>query len=218
MGEYLSRFTFYDVVGYLLPGLIALCAAAFGLSAANAAWSIPALTDGGQWFALVVCAYFLGHATQGLSVRVFRRSTLRDQVARACKPATVEVLNRALAHHDLKADGNEARFAALDALKMKFDDREIFVARQGFFRGSSMAFALVAVATLIAAILARPISAFGLQLDRGLCVVVGACCAGTAVLFFFRYRDFLRHEMEYAAAEGAKACKPTRSSNYLENQ
>ncbi|MCE2925666.1 MAG: hypothetical protein LW822_09510 [Phycisphaeraceae bacterium] len=215
MGEYLSRFTFYDVFGYLLPGLIAVCAAAFGLSAANAAWSIPSLSDGGQWFALVVCAYFLGHATQGLSVRIFQRSLLRDQIARSCKPASAEVLKRALAHHDLKPEGNEARFAALDALKLKFDDREIFVARQGFFRGSSMAFGLVAVATLAAAYFARPVMAFGLTLDRVLCVVVGLVSLGLAVLFFFRYRDFLRHEMEFAAAEAAKEYKPTTSSNYL---
>ncbi|MFO0375544.1 MAG: hypothetical protein ACK51N_00705 [bacterium] len=218
MGEYLSRFTFYDVVGYLLPGLIALLAAALGLSAVNAAWSVPALTDGGQWFVAVITAYFLGHATQGLSVHVFRRSMLRDQVARKCKAAMSEVLTRALAHHDLKVEGNEARFAALDALKLKVDDREIFIARQGFFRGSSMAFGLLAVATLAAAIWSHPISAFGLTLDRGLCIVVGLVAAALSVLFFFRYRDFLRHEMEYAAAEAAKDYKPTKSSNYLDNR
>ena len=78
-----------------------------------------------------------------------------------------------------------------------------------------MAFGLVAVATLAAAYFARPVMAFGLTLDRVLCVVVGLVSLGLAVLFFFRYRDFLRHEMEFAAAEAAKEYKPTTSSNYL---
>lgn len=52
MGEYLSRFTFYDVMGYLLPGLVGLCASLVGLSAINPAWAVPRLTDGGHWTAL----------------------------------------------------------------------------------------------------------------------------------------------------------------------
>lgn len=161
MGEYLSRFTFYDVMGYLLPGLLALCAALLGASAIDPAWAVPAISDGGQWFMLIVAAYFVGHAVQGLTYRLFPRSTLRAQVARAASPAILAVVTKAIEHHDLKAVDAVERFAALDALKVEFEDREVFVARQGFFRGSSLAFGLTAVALLAACIFARKVSVFG---------------------------------------------------------
>jgi uncharacterized membrane protein YiaA len=208
MGEYLSRFTFYDVMGYLLPGLLGLCAAFIGLSAINPAWAVPALSEGGHWFAVIVGAYFVGHAVQGLSYRFFPRSVLRAQIARACTPAVATVVHRAMEHHGIETADGEAAFAALDALKLDFGDREVFIARQGFFRGSSLSFGLLAVALLAACIFNGSVSLFGASIDRALCGVAGAVCAGASVLFFFRYRDFLRHELEYAAAQGAKVQKP----------
>ncbi len=207
MGEYLSQFTFYDVVGYLLPGLIGLCALCLGFSAIDPNWAVPSPKNGGHWFVLVVAAYFVGHTVQGLSNRLFQRSTLRAQVARACKPAVATLVARAIEHHGIQAADNEGRFAALDALKVSFADREIFVARQGFFRGSSLSFALLGVALVGACVFRTSVEVFGLFLERALCGAAGSVAIGFAVLFFFRYRDFIRHELEYAAAEAAKEHK-----------
>jgi hypothetical protein len=203
VGEYLSRFTFYDVMGYLLPGLVGICAICAGLSAIDHTWSLPAINAGGEWFALIISAYFAGHAIQGLSQRIYQRSVLRNQVARRSKPAVTAVVRRALERHQIQAGGTEADYAALDALKLCFDDREVFIARQGFFRGSSLSFALAAVALVLACLFNSSVTLFGLTLGRALCAIAGGLCSGVALLFFYRYRDFIQHELEYAAAAGA---------------
>ena len=218
MGEYLSRFTFYDVMGYLMPGLLALCATLLGASAIDPAWTFPPVSGGGQWFMLIVTAYFTGHAVQGLTYRLFPRSALRSQIARSASTAVLTVVARALEHHDLKAGDAIAQFAALDALKAEFEDREVFVARQGFFRGSTLAFGFTGLVLLASFVFDRHPSVFGFAPDRPLSGVCGAAGIGVAVLFFFRYRDFLRHEFEYAAAAIVRDHKPAKTGNYLKTE
>lgn len=204
MGDYLSRFTFYDVMGYFLPGLLGLCAALLAASAIDPAWVMPAVATGRQWFILIVAAYFAGHAVQGLAYRAFPRSASRAQVARKASPAVLAVVAKALEHHEMTVEDAVGRFAALDALKVEFGDREVFVARQGFFRGSALSFAALGVVLVVACLFGRQVCVFAFAFDRALCGIGGVLGVGIGVLFFFRYRDFLRHEFEYAAAAVVK--------------
>jgi hypothetical protein len=212
MGEYLSRFTFYDIVGYLLPGALGLCAIAILLSVLNPAWAIPEPNGGGRWAVLVIAAYFIGHALQGVSYRLFPRAKLRGAIARDCSAAVDRIATKALERHSIEATEKAERFAALDALKVDFPDREVFVARQGFFRGAALAFALLCVVLAVAAILARAVLLFGVSIDRPQSAIAAIAAAGLCILFRTRYRDFLQHELEFAAAAGAAATAERSSS------
>lgn len=208
MGEYLSRFTLYDIVGYLLPGLVALCAAFVGLATVNDAWAVPKLTGASEWVVFIIAGYFAGHAIQGVSQRVIRRSVLRRRIARDCTATFAIIVQRTLQNHDIlptnskATDYIEACFEALDALKLPFENREVFIARQGFFRGSSLSFGFLALASLTACLFQDSVSLFGECIDRGLYGVIAAVCAGASALFLFRYKDFIQHELEFAAAKG----------------
>ncbi len=212
MGEYLSRFTFYDVMGYLLPGLIALCAVLLAASAISPAWTTGAVSEVPHWFVLLVAAYFAGHAVQGLTHRLFPRDVLRAQIARTAAPALLSVVRRAMEHHSLPATEAVSQFASLDALKLDFEDREVLVARQGFFRGSSLSFGFLGVVLLVSGIFGREVSVFAFAPGRGLCTTGGVLSLGLGALFLCRYRDFIRHELEYAAAEAARSVRSTSDS------
>jgi hypothetical protein len=203
MGNYLSQFTFYDIVGYLLPGALGVCAMAMLLSLLHPAWAILEPTSSGGWVVLMVAAYFMGHALQGVGYRLIPREKLRNGIAQQSTVDVERVVAKALERHSIDVTGKADRFAALDALKLDFPDRDVFVARQGFFRGAALAFALLAIALGAGAILARGVALFGTIIGRPLAAIAAAVAVALCVLFRTRYRDFLRHELEFAAAAGA---------------
>ncbi len=205
MGDYLSRLTFYDIVGYLLPGAVGLLALAVVCALINPAWAVAEPSGAGAWTLAVVGTYFLGHAIQGIAFRILSRSRMRDAVARAASPTVDAVVTRALeSNGSVPGKSVAERFAALDALKIDFADREVFTARQGFYRGSSVAFGLLFIALAVAAIWGRAISVFGYDVPRAMAMVGAILSVGCCGIFALRYRDFIRHEIEYAAAAGLK--------------
>lgn len=207
MGNYLSQFTFYDIVGYLLPGALGVCAGAMLLSVLNPAWVVPEPSSASGWLVPVVAAYFVGHALQGVSSRLFSRAKLRSRIAQKSTVAVERVVARALERYSIDVAGKVDRFAALDALQIKSPDRDVFVARQGFFRGAALAFALLAAALAAGAVFAQGVALFGMTIDRPRAAMAAAVSVGLCILFRARYGDFLRHELEFAAAAGASAEK-----------
>ncbi len=205
MGDYLSRLTFYDIVGYLLPGAVGLLALAVACALVDPAWALAEPTGAGAWTLAIVGTYFLGHAIQGIAFRILSRGRMRDAVARAASGAVDAVVVRALeSNGSTPGQSVVDRFAALDALKIDFSDREVFTARQGFYRGSSVAFGLLTLVLAVAAIWGRSVAVFGYGVPRAMAAVGALLGLGCCVIFVLRYRDFIRHEMEYAAASGLK--------------
>lgn len=205
MGDYLSRLTFYDIVGYLLPGAVALLALALAWTLIDPAWALREPTGAGTWTLAIGSTYFLGHAIQGIAFRILSRGRTRDAVARAASDAVVAVVCRALESRGSSPGGSVVdRFAALDALKIDFSDREVFTARQGFYRGSSVAFGILAIVLAAAAVFDRSIAVFGYTVPRAMAAVGAILGLACGAIFAVRYRDFIRHEMEYAAASALK--------------
>lgn len=201
MGDYLSRLTFYDLVGYLLPGLVGVCFFVATLSLLSPGWAIPAPSDGSGWTLLVIAAYFVGHVLQGLSARLFRRESVRNKLANAASAHRHELATKVLGYYRITASTNAERYAAIDSLKLNFPDREIFIARQGFFRGASLGFFLLAMPLGMGALLNRPVPSFGIELDRGMCLIVAVVAIGIAFVYLGRFSDFLGYELEFAIAE-----------------
>lgn len=200
MGDYLSRFTFYDVVGYLLPGSVAIVAIALLASMIDPAWAFAAPSGIGPWGMLVAGAYFAGHVLQGISNKVLRRNQARKSIAKSTSDQRIATAKRVLAQHGMKAESNAEVIDALDQLKLPSPDQEIYVARQGFYRGSATAFALMALVMLASAVLGIGVSAFGVSLDRLATLLLGIAAVPLAVLLAQRYTDFVRYEIEFGVA------------------
>jgi hypothetical protein len=201
MSDYLSRFTFYDIVGYLLPGLVGVCAVCLGLSVIDTKWRIPEPNESMQWIILLIISYFTGHAFQGLSVRLCKRGRIRDITAREISPVMMQMVERALRYYNFEESSIERQLEAIDALKIDSTNREMFVARQGFFRGASLALLVLGVITLCAYVFNRPSESLFIHLDRNMSGFTSCASFGMALLFVKRYKDFVRHELEHTVAK-----------------
>lgn len=200
MGDYLSHFTFYDVVGYLLPGSLAVVALALVVSMIDPAWAIPSPTGLGMWGTLIVGAYFVGHALQGVSSKLLRRSTARAKIATGASDRIITAAKRVLALHEVAAVSNAAVVDAVDLLRLPSADQEIYVARQGFYRGGAAAFILFMLVLLISGSFNLPATAFGVAIPRAASVVGGISAIPLAWIFEMRYVDFVRYEIEFGIA------------------
>jgi hypothetical protein len=172
------QFTLYDVFGFLVPGTIVLAALTLFFSTAYlpavpVPYTAPDLLG---WVVSGVLVYFGGHMAQSLgnlTERLFvptedivlsgDHSTYRldDQVIAACKAKVRDVLK-------VEPEGMKGKwlFRLCDDAVIrsgKIGEREIYVYREGFYRGSAIAFALLALASLVLA--ARLYIAHALSLE-----------------------------------------------------
>jgi hypothetical protein len=146
--------TLYDVFGYLLPGLLALGALAavfwavvapgYPLGAPN--WPGPG------WVAVIVAAYLVGHLLQAAANIALKMSRTQDADLAADVLAGVPVPRRAALVE--AAGGDEPswiyRFADVMVLQRGNPaDRDLFVYREGFYRGMAGAFACAIAAGAI---------------------------------------------------------------------
>lgn len=154
------KFTLYELFGYLFPGIIALAGLSLldlvifhRHSGVNLSWCISStgLAAG------AATAYVLGHAIQiaanfvlpttnavVLSARRFKSTQDLLVILRAsCDPEVKDLSNAGLVEfcdQRVQIDGPSA-------------DREIFVYREGFYRGMVISLALLAIASFIGALI-----------------------------------------------------------------
>jgi len=203
MGSLIARFTLYDIVGQLLPGLCALHLAAFTMAAfgIEGVGGSMQLTPGGFWdgAGVLALAYVAGHVVQAVSAQLFPKvaKIVASQGGLAEDETQIvkdEIVRRGLAIGD-------AYLVRLEALKIPFPEREIFVARQGFYRGFLLP-AIVGVIVMAIAGLAGRRAAFAGVVLYGWRAGVGALtCLVVAALFARRYAQFVGYELRYAIAE-----------------
>ena len=214
MGDYLSRFTFYDVVGYLLPGSVAMVAVALLASMLDPAWTFTAPSGIGPWGMLVAGSYFAGHVLQGTRSKVLRRSGARKSISKCTPDGRIAAAKKVLAEHGMQAESNAEVIDAVDQLKLPSPDQEIYVARQGFYRGSAAAFALMALVMLAAAVFGLGVSAFGVSLPRLASLLLGIAGVPLAGLFSQRYTDFVRYEIEFWIAAALRGTSQKSSDRH----
>jgi hypothetical protein len=151
-------FTLYEVFGYLLPGGVAL----FALMLLYWAIFVPLVPLGvasfqlslGAWTLVVVISYALGHAVQALGNKLLRR--IEDAVVNTAADAGLNEQGRALAAEllGIPAEKIEAKwlYRTLDEYAVqngKPGDRDMFIYREGFYRGTCIALFLLSLALLI---------------------------------------------------------------------
>jgi hypothetical protein len=206
------RLPLYDIFGYLLPGIVAMLAAMLLI------WSIylPAaaltfLTVPKQvWLILTVIAYFAGHFVQAIgnaiSDRIVRpeEHIFGEHADANCKELVKEV--HAVVHKNLGVNKIEALwvYRVCDAAVLHCGtttEREIYVYREGFYRGASVAFGLLTIGLFVRAL----IGSTTIFWDKAVISVPGsllwalfAASACGCALMMYRFHRFAHYRVRHA--------------------
>lgn len=219
-------FTLYEIFGYLLPGGVALLA----LMLLYWALFVPLVPLGiasfqmslGAWTLVVVMSYALGHAVQALGNKLLRR--IEDAALSTGVDAVINQKGRKLAAEllGIPAEKIEAKwlYRTLDEYAVqngKPGDRDMFIYREGFYRGTCIALFLLSVALLIR--LAFP--GASIQFTKWLFAVsswqlllTATIAAALGWLFLQRYKRFAA----YRVTRAVLAALVIRSKPAIESQ
>ena len=206
------RFPLYDFFGYLLPGIVAV------LAASLAVWSLyfPAVPlsllslPKQVWFLLVVLAYFAGHFVQAIGnllsnwlehpeERVFGENADSHCKALVKEAHTLIHTSLGVAHIDPMWS-----YRVCDAAVVHngvSSEREIFVYREGFYRGASVSFALLTLALLVRTVMGSTTviwndNQFGVPRSLLVGFVIGS--ALTSGLMVARFHRFAQYRVKHA--------------------
>jgi len=149
--------TLYDIFGFLLPGFVSLAGLALAFSVPTE--SFISVTDRLNWWAVAIIAYLIGHLIQAIANVVTRwfpsaeervlgdKGDLPAIVVQAAKSTVSEkfaipvgIVDNDLLYHFcdevIAQTGNKS-------------DRDIYIYREGFYRGLMISFVLLALGILI---------------------------------------------------------------------
>ena len=206
-------FTLYEIFGYLLPGSIAL----LGFLVLDWSIFVPAVPLGVStfqaglitWTAVVVASYLLGHAAQAIG-NVFLRGAEDAALGTKHGSAPLWMRERATqaASEILKADPAQLTsvwiFRTLEEYATqvgKEGDRDIFIYREGFYRGTAVSLIFLAVTLAVRMFFpgCRIQFASGLfYVSRWELFTTLLITTGVALLFIRRYRRFAEYRVTRA--------------------
>jgi len=206
-------FTLYEVFGYLLPGSVALQ----GILVLYWTFFVPRVPLGFAtyhpgtvaWTALVIASYLLGHAAQGVANVI--HTGAEDAALSPSETTPPWMLERAtqLARKLLglgSSDTISARWVVrtLDEYGVQageLGDRDVFVYREGFYRGTSFAFFFLSIALLVRAWYPGA----SIQFTKGLFYISTLQLLSTALvtsvigrIFVWRYQRFADYRITRA--------------------
>lgn len=206
-------FTLYEVFGYLLPGgvvLAALVTLYWAVFAPQMPLSLVDLQAGMvTWVAVIFASYLLGHAAQALGniwLHGIEDSVLNPRNGSA--PAWMRERARQAASETLTVNPEKLEplwvFRALDECAIqrgKDGDRDIFVYREGFYRGTAISLFLLTAALLLRLVLPGASIQFtkGLfHVSRWATLTTSVMSCGIAYLFLRRYQRFAEYRVTRA--------------------
>ncbi len=170
----LKEITLYDVLGYLFPGFIFLVAlivlfwAVFSPTTAL----LPLFQnadDIGEWSLVVIAAYILGHLVQGIGNAAFRRlpstrslvfsrsETAAAGIHRLPEPLVSKARSRLAARLEVREEDIDDsllyqlcdEFVMQSGIKEIISNREIYIYREGFYRGMTVSLALLFLSLMV---------------------------------------------------------------------
>jgi hypothetical protein len=203
-------FTLYEIFGYLFSGAMGL----LGLMLLYWALFVPKVPLGiatfqpgfGTWTVIVVVSYVLGHASQAAG-NIFLRSIERRALSMH-KDAWMRERSRQSAAEltGVPADHLQPHwiYRILDEYAVqngKPGDRDMFIYREGFYRGTCISLFFLAATLLVRG----TFPGTSIQFTRWLLPVstvqlltTAGICAGLALLFLKRYRRFTEYRITRA--------------------
>jgi len=211
------RASLYDLFGYLLPGLVMTAGlgviwwTAFGDSPVM---SIDFFATGIGSVSCLLLAYLVGHVAHAVGNSLsFLRTKPEDEVLvgghQWSLPSSVlAAIDRSLTVRfsvDVKDLTPRMKYSLMDegrALLQREGDREVYVYREGFYRGMVVALAVVGVAAVVRGLTPRSCFSYGTAITcvtRAQAVILLLIIVAFAVAYYQRMVRFSRYRIERAA-------------------
>jgi hypothetical protein len=203
-------FTLYEIFGYLLPGSVALLGLMllyWALFVPSVPLEIASFQPGlGTWTVLVVVSYVLGHAVQALGNKLLRRVETSAMAMRSAGWMSGRARQAAAELTGVPAEEIESKwvYRVLDEYTVqagKPADRDMFIYREGFYRGICIALFFLSAALLVR--MAFP--GTSVQLSKWLfpvsfwhLLLTAGITGGLGWLFFQRYKRFTEYRVTRA--------------------
>jgi hypothetical protein len=206
------RLPLYDIFGYLLPGIIALLAVVlviWSLYLPTASLSFMTLPKQ-VWLLLIILAYFAEHFVQALGNLLSdlvvhpEENVFGETADTSCKELLKEA--HSTVRNDLGVTKVEPRwmYRICDLTVVHCgatSERDIYVYREGFYRGASVSFALLTFALVIRCFTGKASLLWNGSLvwvpGSLLWLLVAASGAGCA-LMVLRFHRFAHHRVRHA--------------------
>jgi len=196
-------FTLYEIFGYLMPGSLAFAGFAviyWALFVPDIPLGVAAFAPGiGTWVLVIAGGYILGHAVQAVGNMI-----LRQVEKNAIEMGNAPLLRKSALESASKLFGVDAKdmeprwaYRILDEYavqKGQSGDRDMFIYREGFYRGTCIALFFLALSL----ILRSAISGTSIQLWHWRMAVSAVELVTTALLIGFLGWLFLRRYRRFA--------------------
>lgn len=221
------RASLYDFFGYLLPGMIATAGIGVLLTSAtdlNAAIPIGLLRDGLIGIGFLVTSYCVGHLIHAIGnvlppIRYTPEEELlgkNGSLSLELRNALDDALRRRLRLDPEKLEPGE-KYAVADearALVPREGDRDMYIYREGFYRGMTIASAIIALALLWRGVFAE--TCISVNPDQVWCVArrvwitMGVGAVFAVFGFGYRMRRFARYRVNRAVMLGLIALSESK--------
>jgi hypothetical protein len=209
-------FTLYEIFGYFLPGTIGVTAVAISFWAIflqSTAVPVESLELSQLWyFGLVIVCYYSGHILQGISRSLFKNP---DEQVLAFQTDMAPLVKRAqeqvaiyLGMAQSATLGSAVIVRLCDELAVQYGglgDRDVFVYREGFYRGSFTAFILLDLALIVRCIVPGAAMRFSEQIFTISRWQLGFVLAMVTCSAFFLYRRY-KHFAALRVMRGVLTC------------
>lgn len=202
------QLTLYEIFGYIIPGMITLSAVliVYWTSFMKVPFSVDAISPQG-WWAIAFAAYLIGHLIQAVANLGFMTIWIPtvDLVFGTKAPLALPAPIIAEAHAfalektklptGSKISGSQT-FEICDAFLQQrgnSDTRDIYVYREGFYRGCFISSLLLGAAIILRALCKDSkllIDGRYMSFSRLELLAVAFVLMGSAILFFQRFRRF----------------------------
>lgn len=209
------QITLYEIFGYLIPGFVFAGAISMGF------WTVFEKNDlviskptAPFWFLIIVVSYVAGHVTQSVANIILRhRSTAKlcfqngkkgigDHLIEASKDLTMEIIKPGVSGRLDYTTILEVCDAMIEH-RGSPQTREVYLYREGFYRGMWVALAFLSVALLWRSFLDKSVFKYegfihNFTSREMLVLTVISCIVG--FLFFFRFRRFGKYVITHKVA------------------
>jgi len=203
-------FTLYEIFGYLMPGSLAFA----GFAVIYWALFVPDIPLGvadfapgiGTWVVVVVGGYILGHAVQAvgnIALRRVEKKVIEMGDAPLLRKSAVDSASRIFGA-DAKDIEPRWAYRILDEYavqKGQPGDRDMFIYREGFYRGTCVALLFLAASLILRAAISGTSIQFWhwkMTVSATELLTTAFLIGGLGWLFLRRYRRFAEYRMTRA--------------------
>lgn len=209
-----AQITIYDIVGYFIPGVFG----SFGVYLLTCPWIVTLEPHWKQvtpmkWLFAGLCAYVLGHCMQGVAnwieakrgwpKKKENRKSTTAEILGVCSEQYTAVTTWVRRTLGITGVDPSILYEIMDAHVMqkgKTETRDVYVYREGFYRGLYVAFALTVIGATVRLCDPTTYTLFGGRLDliNSVLWTIAITNGIAAILSYNRFRRFEAYRVKFA--------------------